>query len=74
MEMWARASSNIDERAKTLSARQVLLFVIAIVPLVIGFAVFWIWRALWLAVSWVWAAGIEGWELGKRLTSKGEPE
>lgn len=72
LELWSSVSSNIDERAKRLSARQVLLFLIAVIPLSVGFLAFYSWRVLWAVVSWVWAAGIEGWETGKRLTSGGD--
>jgi hypothetical protein len=69
---WAQAASRIDERARTLKARQVALFVVAVVPLIAGFVAFWVWRAVWLVVSWLWAAVLEGWETGKRLTTGGD--
>ncbi len=72
LEVWTRASSNIDQRAKTLSPRQVALFLVTVIPLTIGFVVFLAWKAVWSVVSWVWAAGIEGWDMGKALTRKGE--
>lgn len=73
LEAWANASSRIDERAKTLSPRQVALLIIAAVPLAIGFVVFWIWKAAWVAFTWVWASVIEGWELAGNLSRRERP-
>ncbi len=70
LETWERASSNIDQRAKTLRPRQVALFVLAAVPVVLGFVACLVWRAVWTAFSWIWAAAIEGWEIGRTLTRK----
>lgn len=72
MSAWAQAVSRIDERARTLKARQVALFVVAVVPLIAGFVAFWVWRAIWFIVSWLWAAVLEGWETGKRLATGGD--
>ena len=48
------------------------LFVVAVVPLIARFVAFWVWRAVWLVVSWLWAAVLEGWETGKRLATGGD--
>jgi len=70
LDVWARAGSNIDQRAKTLRPRQVALFVLAAVPVLVGILAALVWRAVWTAFSWVWAAAIEGWEMGLSLTTR----
>lgn len=70
LDILVRSGSNIDQRAKTYSPRQVALFLVAIIPLVIGFVIFWIWKAAWTVASWVWASGVEGWEIAKAASRK----
>jgi len=69
LEVAGRASERIESRAKDLTFRKVALTLIAIIPLIIGFAVYFVWRAVWTAITWIFAAGVEGFELAKDVQS-----
>lgn len=67
LDVVAHAGERIESRAKDLTFRKVALTLIAAIPLMIGFAVYFVWRALWTAVTWIFAAGVEGWEMAKAV-------
>lgn len=70
LEAWSRASENIETRAKDLTFRQVALTLVAALPFLIFFVVYFAWRALWTAITWLWSAGIEGWETAKKINGR----
>lgn len=69
LDVAARTSERIESRAKDLTFRRAALTIIAAIPLLIGFAIYFVWRALWTAITWVYAAGVEGFELAKDVHS-----
>lgn len=70
LELAAQAASNIDARAKKIKARTVALYAVAAIPFIVGFTLYFTWRALWLVVSWIFAAGAEGFEAAKQAGGK----
>lgn len=70
LEAWSRASENIETRAKDLTFRQVALTLVAALPFLIFFVVYFAWRVLWTAITWLWSAGIEGWETAKKINGR----
>lgn len=74
LEVAAQAASNIDQRAKTIKARTVAIYAVAAIPFIVGFVIFFLWRALWLTVTWIFSAGVEGYEMAKKIgAKKGDP-
>lgn len=72
LELAMRAGENIERRAKTLTFRQVALTLVAIIPFVIFFlAYFVIIKGVWTVLTWLYSAGIEGWETAKTINRKG---
>jgi hypothetical protein len=69
LEVAGRASERIESRAKDLTFRKVALTLIAFIPFMIGFAVYFVWRAVWTAITWIFAAGAEGFEIAKDVQS-----
>jgi hypothetical protein len=67
---WTRATQRIDERAKKISPRQVALLVLMIVPFTVAFLIYFAWKTVWTAITWLGAACVEGWESGKALEAK----
>lgn len=65
LDVAGRASERIESRAKDLTFRKAALTLIAVIPFLLGFAIFFAWRALWTAITWIYAAGVEGFELAK---------
>lgn len=70
LEAWSRASENIETRAKDLTFRQVALTLIAVIPFLLFFAAYYLWRVLWTAVTWLLAAGLEGWDAAKTKSGR----
>lgn len=70
LEAWSRASESIETRAKDLTFRQVALTIVAALPFLIFFAVYYVWRFLWTVFTWLWSAGIEGWETAKKINGR----
>jgi len=66
-----KAGENIERRAKTLTFRQVALTLIAIIPFVIFFVTYFvIIKGVWTVITWLYSAGIEGWETAKTINRK----
>lgn len=66
LEAWSRASESIETRAKDLTFRQVALTLIAVIPFLLFFAAYFVWRVVWTAFTWLLAAGLEGWDAAKK--------
>lgn len=65
LEAWSRASESIETRAKDLTFRQVALTLIAIIPFLVFFAAYYVWKFVWTVITWLLAAGLEGWDAAK---------
>lgn len=70
LELAARATERIDERSRDLKPRVVALTLIALIPFCVAFVIFFAWKIVWTVISWLWAAGLEGWETAKSLNTK----
>lgn len=70
VQSWTRTTERIDERAKKISPRQAVLFVLMIIPFSVTFLVYFAWRTVWTIITWFGAACLEGWESGKNLEAK----
>lgn len=70
LEAWSRASESIETRAKDLTFRQVALTLIAVIPFLLFFAAYYLWRALWTVITWLLAAGLEGWDSAKSKSGR----
>lgn len=67
---WNRATERIEERARKITFRQVLIFVIAAIPFAVCFSVYFAWKILWTALTWIGSAGIEGWVMARDLEAR----
>lgn len=71
LELAMRAGENIERRAKTLTFRQVALTLIAIIPFTIFFLTYFvIIKGFWTVITWLYSAGVEGWETAKTINHK----
>ncbi len=70
LEIAARAVERVDERSRSLRARTVALTLIAIIPFCVAFLIFFSWKIVWTVVSWLYAAGLEGWETARSMNAK----
>lgn len=66
----ARAVERVDERSRTLRARTVALTLIALIPFCVAFLVFFTWKIVWMVISWLYAAGVEGWDAARTMNTK----
>ncbi len=66
-----RVAERIETRSKDLHFRTVALTLIAVVPFTIAFLLCFAWKAVWTVISWLYAAGLEGWEQAQTLQRGG---
>lgn len=67
---WTKASERIDQRAKTIKPRQAVFFLLTIIPFVIAFAIYFVWKIVWGAITWLVSACVEGWNTAKMIDKK----
>lgn len=67
---WTRASERIDERAKTIKPRAVVFFIATIIPFIVAFAIYFVWKVIWGAITWLVSACVEGWNTAKMVEGK----
>lgn len=70
---WTRASERIDQRAKTIKPRAVVFFLLTIIPFVIAFAIYFAWKVIWGAITWLVSACAEGWNTAKMIDKGSGP-
>jgi hypothetical protein len=70
---WTRASERIDERAKTIKPRAVAFFLVTFIPFAIAFVIYFVWKIVWGAITWLTSACVEGWNTAKMIDKSGGP-
>lgn len=76
---WNKHAEKIETRAKSITPKQAILLVIGLVPFVAFFSIYFGWKIIWTAITWIWSAGVEGWETARTFdqrraaAKRGEP-
>lgn len=69
---WSKTSEKIEARSKDLTPRIVFLTLIALPFFLIFFIACFAWKVVWTVITWIWSAGIEGWDTAKKIQN-GDP-
>lgn len=63
----------VEQRAKEVHVGRLLLSLIAVIPFVVGYTVFWAVKLVRLVVVWVWSAAVVGWEMAAEPRAERAP-
>lgn len=67
----ARALERIQVTARDIDPVKVAVTVVTAIPFLLGWIVAKVFAVVWLVLSWVIAAGMEGWRAGRSPKSSG---
>ena len=67
---WTKHAEKIETRARTITPKQVIVFLVGIVPFLLCFLIYFVWKTVWTAITWVWSACVEGWETGRSFEAR----
>lgn len=67
---WTRAGERIDERAKKIKPRAVVFFLATIIPFLLAFSIYFVWKVLWGALTWIASACAEGWNTARMIDKR----
>jgi hypothetical protein len=76
---WNKHAEKIETRAKTITPKQVIMISIAALPFLLCFLIYFGWKIVWTALTWIWSACVEGWETARTFddrraaAKRGEP-
>ena len=67
---WNKHAEKIETRAKTITPKQAILLLIGLVPFLAFFSIYFGWKIIWTALTWIWSAGVEGWETARTFDKR----
>jgi hypothetical protein len=70
VQSWTRTTERIDERAKTIKPRAAAFFLATIIPFLLAFLIYFVWKVVWGAITWLVSACVEGWNTAKMIDKK----